>query len=189
LALLFPGKWGFTPRVGGGSAFYVSHQGPAITMNPLTMLLWALPIAVSLHVFEEFACPGGLRQWIKACKPSKPKSDFWYVFVNAVAIVAAFKIAWKAPDTLAFRVYLFIAAIMAGNAASHIRGAIQMKQYCPGVVTGGLLLLPLSVIGYWYLLGTGKVDLPSAIICFCIGIFFGFYVFGVDIKEKDRKKT
>jgi len=106
-----------------------------------------------------------------------------------VPLLCAFIIALTASDVLGFRIYLYFVAIMAGNAASHIRGTIQMRQYCPGLVSGSLLLMPLLVVGYWYSLGTGKVDLLSASICLCVGVFFGFYVYGMDIREKDRKKV
>ena len=55
----------------------------------ILILLWSLPIALSLHVFEEFAFPGGLKQWIKDYKPRKPRSDFYYFIVNAAAIAGA----------------------------------------------------------------------------------------------------
>src|SRR5262245_51014131 len=107
------------------------------------LLLWSLPIALSLHVFEEFALPGGFRQWIKTYQPGKLKSDFYYFIVNTVGIVAAIIIALKANDVLGFRIYLYSVAVMAGNAATHIRETIQRKRYCPDTVSGGLLLLPL----------------------------------------------
>jgi Protein of unknown function with HXXEE motif len=151
----------------------------------IIILLWSLPIVLCLHVFEEFAFPGGLRQWIKAYKPTKPKSDFWYISINAVPIVGTFYLALNASSVLDSRIYLCFVALMAGNAASHIRGTLQKKQYCPGTVSGVLLLLPLFVISYWYFLGAGKVDLLSAIICICVGIFFGFYVWGMDIRKAD----
>ena len=151
----------------------------------VVVLLWSLPVALSLHVFEEFAFPGGLKQWIKDYKPRKPRSDFYYFIVNAAAIVGAVVIALKASGPVGFCVYLNSIAIMGGNAASHIRGTFQKKQYCPGSLSGACLLLPLLVISYWYFLGTGKVNLPSAIICFCLGFIVGFYVFGVDIRRAD----
>jgi hypothetical protein len=150
------------------------------------LLLWSFPIALSLHVFEEFAFPGGLKQWIRAYKPRKPKSDFYYFVVNAAAIAAAIIIASKASDIVGVRIYLYFVAAMAGNAASHIRGTIQKKQYCPGTVSSGLLLLPLFVISFWYFLGVGKVDLPSALVCSCVGFVLGFCVFGMDIRKGDR---
>src|SRR5436309_2734531 len=96
------------------------------------ILLWSLPIALSLHVFEEFAFPGGFRQWIKASSPRQPKSGFYYFIVNACGIVAAAVIAWKASGILGFRLYLYAVAIMGANAATHLRGTIQQRKYCPG---------------------------------------------------------
>src|SRR5207247_7792328 len=125
--------------------------------NVLT-LLWSLPIALSLHVFEEFALPGGFGHWIRAYSPRKPKNDFYYFMVNASGIAATIIIALKATDTIGFRLYLYSAAIMGGNAATHIRGTIQKKRYCPGTVSGGLLLLPLFIISQWYFVSTGRVD-------------------------------
>ncbi|HUI08359.1 MAG TPA: HXXEE domain-containing protein [Verrucomicrobiae bacterium] len=149
------------------------------------ILLWFLPIALSLHVFEEFAFPGGLKQWIKHYKPEKPKSSFYYFIVNALGLVWAFFIAFKVTGIPTFRIYLYFVAIMGANAASHIRGTIQKKRYCPGTVTGGLLLLPLFIVSYWYSLNTGKVDLPSAIVCICVGFVIGFYVWGMDMRKKN----
>src|SRR6476619_4239631 len=95
------------------------------------LLLWSFPIALSLHVFEEFAFPGGLKNWIKDHKPRKLRSDFYYFIVNAAAIVGVIIIALKATDRLGFGIFLYCVAIMGGNSASHIRGTIQKRQYCP----------------------------------------------------------
>ncbi len=158
-------------------------------MNMSQILLWSFPIGLSLHVFEEFGFPGGFRQWIKAYNPRKLKSNIFYFIENAVGILVVCIIALKATDILGYRIYLYCVAVMAGNAASHMLGTIQKKRYCPGTVSGVLLLLPLFVISYWYFLGTGKVDLASAAVCLCVGIFIGFYIIGVDIRKKDRKKA
>jgi hypothetical protein len=152
----------------------------------ITTLLWAFPAALSLHVFEEFALPGGLVQWIKIHKPRRLKRARYYIAVNAAAIAGAVIIALTATEIVGFRVYLYSVGIMAGNAASHLRGMIQAKQYCPGSVSGGLLFIPLLAAGYWYLPGQGMVDWPSAILCSCIGAAIGFYVFSVDIRKIDR---
>jgi hypothetical protein len=151
------------------------------------VLVWSLPIAFSLHVFEEFALPGGLKQWIRAYKPGKPKGDFHYIFVNAIGFVVALIIALKASDVSVYRIFLFFTALMGANAVSHIRGTIQKKQYCPGTASGGLLLIPLFVISYWYFLSTGRADWNSALVCLIFGVVVGFYVMGVDIRKMDRR--
>ncbi len=71
------------------------------------LLLWSLPIAFSLHVVEEFAFPGGLKQWIQAYKPGKIRSDFYCFIVNAAAIVGAIIIAVKASGNSGFLIYLY----------------------------------------------------------------------------------
>ena len=148
------------------------------------MLLWALPIALGLHVFEEFIFPGGLKQWIKAYKPKKPKSDLYYFVINAGAIIGTLILALR-PSVAGMRIYVCVVAAMAANAVSHIRGTIQKRRYCPGTVSGCLLLLPLFVISYGYLLSTGKFDWLSAVVNVCVGIFLGFYLFGMDIRKAD----
>src|SRR5438552_1033139 len=95
------------------------------------ILLWSFPIALSLHVFEEFACPGGFKRWIEVHKPRKPRSDLYYFLVNAAAIAGAVIIALTASGVLGFCIYLYSVALMAGNASSHVCGTIQEKQYCP----------------------------------------------------------
>jgi hypothetical protein len=153
--------------------------------SKIVMLLWSLPIVLSLHVFEEFAFPGGLKKWINEYKPRRPKSNFYYLMVNATAIAGAVIIALTASDILGFRIYLYCVALMGGNAVSHLCGTVQAKQYCPGTYSGAFLLLPLLVISSWYLLREGKVDFTSAIICVGLGTFIGFYVFGLDIRKAD----
>ena len=77
------------------------------------LLLWLFPVAISLHVFEEFALPGGLKQWIQEYKPRKARSDFYYFIINAAAIVGRTILAWRASGTLGFCIYLISVAIMA----------------------------------------------------------------------------
>jgi hypothetical protein len=147
------------------------------------ILLWSLPIAISLHVFEEFAFPGGLNRWIAVYKPGRPKNNFYYFIVNAAAIVATFILASRVSGVTGIRIYLGFVAVMAANAASHIRGTIQAKKYCPGTVSGGLLLIPLFLISWWYFLDAGTLDLANAILDLGIGVFLGFYVMGMDIRK------
>lgn len=153
------------------------------------LLLWALPIAFGLHVFEEFIFPGGLPQWMIARgrrkAPKKPRSGLYYFILNGAALVGALILALR-PSVRGLHIYVGFVAVMAANAVSHIRGAIQKRQYCPGIVSGGVLLLPLFVLSNCYLLFAGKLDWLSAVVNVCVGIFLGFYVLGVDIRKGDK---
>ena len=155
----------------------------------VNLLLWCLPIALSMHVFEEFAFPGGLKQWIKTYRPRKLRSNFYYFFINAAAIGVTCIIALTASRHLGLSIYLYFVALMTGNSLSHIRATIQKKRYCPVAISGALLFLPLFVGSSWYFLTTGKLDWLPAVLNSVIGLFFGFYVFGVDIRAKDGKRV
>lgn len=152
----------------------------------IQILLWALPIAMSIHVVEEFAYPGGYIRWIKSHKLGRLKSNLYYVALNAAAILGGTIIALKASDIVGYCIFLYSVAIVAGNATSHLVGSLQKRQYCPGSVSGAVLLLPLLVVSTWSFHSKGIVDLPLAVVCICIGFFIGFYVFSTHIRRKDR---
>jgi len=152
----------------------------------IQILLWAFPIALSVHVFEEFAYPGGFIEWVKSNKPRRLKSTIYYVSINAAAILGAAVIALRAADIVGYSLFLYSMALMGGNAATHIRGSIQKRQYCPGSVTGALVLLPLLVVGTLQILDAGLVNLTLAVVCVGIGFFIGFFIFSADIRKQDR---
>ena len=152
----------------------------------LSALLWFLPLALALHVVEEFAFPGGLKRWITTYKPRKPKGNMYYVVINALGILYTLLIALSARDALGFSAYVAFAATMATNAVSHIRATIQNNEYCPGVISGTLCFLPLLPISAWYLLATGRLDWLSTVLNVAIGAFLGFVLFGVDVRKADR---
>ncbi len=152
----------------------------------IVLLLWLLPVALSLHVFEEFGFPGGLRTWIRTYKPAKPKGTWYYVLANAPIIIGSIIVAIKANDVLGYRIYLFLVDVMGANAVSHIRGSFQKKQYCPGTVSGSMLLLPLMVLANVYFVANSLLDVVSIVLLMGAGILLGYYVAGMDIRRKDK---
>jgi hypothetical protein len=84
----------------------------------VVMILWALPVAFGLHVFEEFIFPGGLPRWIRAYK-SSPKSTHYYFNINAAGFVGALILALR-PSVSNLHIAMGFVAVMAGNAVSHI---------------------------------------------------------------------
>jgi hypothetical protein len=150
------------------------------------IFLWLLPALTSLHVFEKFSFPCGLKRWITSNKPQKPKSNFYYFIANASIIIGAFVIALKATDNFGYKIYLFIIGVLGWNALTHFRGTIQKKQYCLGVISGSLLTFPLMIASNFYFSGCKGVDLLSVFLFQVTGCFIGFYVGGMDIRKKDE---
>jgi len=145
-------------------------------------LAWCLPIAFGLHVFEEFGLPGGFGEWSRASRPQTASSMTTAHFyrVNAIGGLAAMGVALGAFDYkgaysfLGIRAWLATVASIAFNALFHIRGTVESRRYCPGVVTSVALYLPLAVGAALYFVRQGAVDMLSLGLCVVWGV--GAYV-------------
>jgi len=155
----------------------------------ISIFLWAFPIGLSFHVIEEFAFPGGFAQWIDRYNHRRLKSTGYYVVINGVAILGSIAIALLARSAVVYWLYLYSVALMAGNAASHLRASLRQKKYCPGSVTGGLLLVPLLLLSSWQWIASALVAWPFAVLGIAMGLFVGFYVLAVDVRPFDSHPT
>lgn len=137
-------------------------------MDKITaLLLWLLPISLSLHVVEEFFLPGGFIEWYHSYRPkfAKTKTSY-YVVVNAILIAASFTIPISHKGSDIYHIFLVVCGWLSGNAIfTHIWGAIKTRRYSPGVAVGSVLILPLSIFSYVYFIKSGTVDLFSALVC------------------------
>ncbi|HTE46666.1 MAG TPA: HXXEE domain-containing protein [Gemmatimonadaceae bacterium] len=138
--------------------------------------LWLPTVAVSAHLVEEFVWPGGFAAWYRRYRPARASSvtTQFLVIVNAVLVVIALlpPLLGGSPRANAF--WLVIAAIGAVNALFHLWAVVRTRAYSPGVVTGTLLYLPLSVLGYHELVASGIVSLGTALQAVAFGI--GYHV-------------
>lgn len=148
----------------------------------MRILLWALPTALSLHVVEEFAVPGGFSRWIVLHNPQQVKSTTYYVVVNAAAILGSVAIALFARGPVGYWLYLYSVALMAGNSLSHLSASFRHGQYCPGSISAAVLLIPLLVAGSWLLIADGAVAIPWATLAIALGLTVGLYLFAVDVR-------
>jgi hypothetical protein len=156
---------------------------PLLGVNStMRILLWALPVTLSLHVAEEFWFPGGLGRWISLHNHRRVKSAAYYVFVNAAAILAAVAIALLARGRVGYWLYLYSVALMGGNSVSHLSAAFRQGKYCPGSVSGGVLLIPLLILSAWVFVTQSIVALPLMILAIAMGLIVGFYLFAVDVR-------
>ena len=110
-----------------------------------TVLL--LPMATVLHVLEEWP---RFPRWARLFA-SPRYSDREYVITHVFAVAFAFGSAvllWALPA--GWLVFLFFAFVFGPgvfcNALFHAAAAAWTRTYCPGVVTGLLVYLPLSIL-------------------------------------------
>lgn len=144
----------------------------------MTLLAWSLAIAAAIHIFEEFVWPGGFQAWWRIYRPATAAgaSDRFLVGINALLLVMTIitAMAVRYPRGNGVAAWLTTAALLFSNAIFHIIGAIETKQYSPGMVSGILLYMPLALIGYTQFLRTGRASIGTAI---CAAILGGSYHF------------
>jgi hypothetical protein len=116
-------------------------------MRTIPWFFWLFPIAFALHNVEEALF---LPAWSKAAgKFHKPVGSFEFSF--AVACLTVFSIlvtvlfSLKGKQSLAGYVFLaFNFGMFVNVFFPHLVATIALKKYCPGLLTGVVLLLPTT---------------------------------------------
>jgi hypothetical protein len=162
-------------------ALFLFLYKQAITPDKIGLtLVWLLPVTFGLHVGEEFVLPGGFSDWNKSYRPqlAGAMTPSYLFKVNAIPGVAAvltplgvfnYVGGYSFAGIRAWHVFL---SVLAFNALYHIRGAIQTKQYSPGVVSSIVLYLPLAIVSFTYFLRAGVLDVFSALAGLAVGSAF-----------------
>src|SRR5262245_32607560 len=113
----------------------------------LVQVLVLFPLGVALHVAEEWP---GFPRWARRFA-SAQYSDREYITTHVVAVVMAIGavgVVWwfpTAPVLFGFLAIVFGPGVFC-NAWFHIGATLLSRTYCPGVITGVLVYLPLSLM-------------------------------------------
>jgi Protein of unknown function with HXXEE motif len=109
------------------------------------MIFWALLGASCAHVVEEYFWPGGFLEAAKEVAPEQFENAPMPIIVgvNASMILGCLNGALLRKRFPPFG--LTMASLLFANAIIHTLGTIRMKKYMPGLVTGLVLYVPLSV--------------------------------------------
>ena len=147
----------------------------------MSLLAWSLAGAAVIHIFEEFAFPGGFKAWWCAYKPeiAASVSNRFLIMINAILIVFSVLVALatSAPKGNGFAAWLTLAALLFSNAIFHIMGAIQTRRYSPGMISGIVLYIPLAIYGFAHFLRSGQASVGTALIALAIGGSYHFISF------------
>lgn len=116
-------------------------------------IFWAFPIAFTLHNIEEALWLPAFSK--KAGKYHKPVDRFEFVFALTVITLAAFMITvcFYATGKESIACYLFFAfncGMLVNVFFPHLVATIALRKYCPGLLSGLLLLVPTTVYLLWY---------------------------------------
>jgi len=89
-------------------------------------------------------------------------------------------------NALAFS--MSVAALLLINGLMHIMGSVKVKGYAPGVITGVLLYMPLSVYAYYFSISSGQLTLNGVIATAILGLLYqvvpiGYFVLASAIRR------
>ena len=132
---------------------------------------WAPLGAASLHIVEEFVFPGGFAAWDRRYRSGIANSitPRLHIIVNGLLLILCYDAgAWSGTRAGA-ALWLTVSALLFSNALWHLRGAIKTRSYSPGMVTGSLLYIPLTIFGYARFLRSGQASMTTALIAFAVG--------------------
>lgn len=115
-------------------------------MTQVRTLAFSLPVVFVLHVVEEAPL---FVAWFNG-RVTPPISQSSFLTVNAIAFVITLGIAVAISASLAPLQGLvgvaWISFLMLANGLFHLVATVAHGSYCPGVVTGVFLYLPLSLL-------------------------------------------
>ncbi len=114
-------------------------------------IFWYLAAASGAHVVEEYFWPGGFLESAKEIAPGafEHASLPIIVGVNASMIVGCIFGALMRKRNPVYG--LSMASLLFVNSLLHTGAALRMRKYVPGLVTGLVLYVPLSLSAFsWY---------------------------------------
>jgi len=109
--------------------------------------LWVLPVAYAVHIADEFFVGTGLYTWVGAVVPFSARSFLGVNFMVVSLIAVAAAIARRSHSGRFLAVAVFTQFALHGLVV-HPGWSLWAGHASPGLLTGAVLLLPLSFAGF-----------------------------------------
>jgi hypothetical protein len=141
-------------------------------------LYWAPFGAASLHIVEEFFYPGGFAEWDRQYRPGIRRSITarFHVIVNGLLLILCYDVWALRSSRVGPWTWLAVMTLLFANGVWHVVASVKSRTYSPGVLTGVLLYVPLTIYGYARFLRTGQVSVPAAVIACLVGLSYQLWV-------------
>lgn len=138
----------------------------------MTWLFTGFLIASMLHMLEEYFFPGGFMAVMKRMNPAfAPLVNVpMAIIINGLQLLLCIIVIFIGAGNLAFS--LSAAALLFINGLMHLGGAVKLKGYAPGVITGSVLYIPLSVYSFYYFAASGQLHAGDAAIAGVLGVVY-----------------
>lgn len=150
-------------------------------LSPLAFLLWLSLISLFLHQAEEYRYPGYFPGMVNSVMFASPQPDRYPLNTNTALIVNVI-VGWLTYSLAAVfaekAVWLGIATILisAGNFFAHtfLFNLKGKTRYNPGMLTAGLLFLPIAVIFFGLVIGSDLATPLDWTIGIPLGMAFNY---------------
>jgi hypothetical protein len=150
----------------------------------------AFLIASMLHMVEEFFIPGGFMTIMKKMSPAFAPfvNARAAIIINGMQLLLCVIVIFTGRSNLAFS--LSAASLLFINGLVHIGGSIRLRGYAPGVITGTVLYLPLSIYAFYYFTASGELHTNDAFVAVGLGILYQLVplVYFLSLKGLSRRK-
>ncbi len=125
-----------------------------------------------IHMVEEFIYPGGFMDIMKRLNPRfAPFVTLPFVIIiNGLQLFLCVIALIVGKQNLAFS--LSVASLLLINSLMHVMGCIRARGYAPGVVSGLVLYLPLSVYAYLLFVASGALSVGEGIASGVLGLIY-----------------
>jgi hypothetical protein len=141
-------------------------------MLQIDWIFIAFLIASMLHMVEEFFFPGGFMEIMKKMNPAFAPfvNARAAIIINGLQLLGCIAVIFVGRSNLVFS--LSVASLLFLNGLMHIAGAIRLRGYAPGAISGTVLYLPLSVYAFYFFTASGELHSTDTIAAIGLGILY-----------------
>ena len=138
----------------------------------MDLIFSAFFVVSILHMGEEYFYPGGFMNVMRSLNPKFAPlvTKTMAIIVNSLQLVLCIVVILIGENNLILSMSL--AALLFINSLVHMGGCIKAKGYAPGVITGTLLYLPLSIYAYFHFARSGQLNMSGVIITGMLGLLY-----------------
>src|SRR5262249_19245530 len=146
---------GAAVRSARGEGLDPSRGATVEEIGSTSWIFWAPLVAAALHIVGGFFVPGGFPAWDPRHPPEIAESikPRFHLIINLLLLILCYDVGALRSSRYGPAAWMAVTALLFANAVWHLVGALRTRSYSPGMVTGLLLYIPITVYGYAHLLG------------------------------------
>jgi hypothetical protein len=141
-------------------------------VNSVEWVFAGFLIASIVHITEEYVYPGGFPTVMKRTAPRFAPliTTRFAVIINGLQLILCVVAIIVGQRNLVFS--LSVAGLLMVNGLAHIGASIRRRGYAPGVLSGLVLYLPLSLYAYASFITAGQLTASEVLVTGVLGTLY-----------------